>query len=69
MTNEELIARQAKQIEELRDEVSALKARADLAVRHMVCMGGPLNDNKLRYSNEQLMTFVNIEHALTGVRR
>lgn len=64
MTDNELIARQAKQIEELRDQVAIMEGQIATAISHMVCIGGPLNDNKLMYSKEQLMTFVYIEQAL-----
>ena len=64
MTTEELIARQAKQIEELRDENAELKERARKARLHIYCIGGPLNDNKLGYTKDQLVTFQEILWAL-----
>ncbi len=60
----ELIARQAKQLEELRDEVADLKERARRARLHIYCIGGPLNDNKLGYSNQQMVTFARIADEL-----
>ncbi len=57
MDEVELIARQAKQIEELRDQVADLKARAKRAASHIYCIGGPLNDNRLGYSRQQMVTF------------
>ena len=60
MTDEELIARQAKQLEELRDEVADLKARARKARLHIYCIGSPLNDNRLGYSKPQMVTFARI---------
>ncbi len=66
MTEAELIARQAKQIEELRDEVDDLKARANKALMHIYCIGGPLNDNKLGYSRAQMVTFSRISDELGG---
>ena len=66
MTEAELIARQAKQIEELRDEVADLKERASKARMHIYCIGGPLNDNKLGYSRAQMVTFARIEDELGG---
>lgn len=50
ISDTEMIARQAKQLEELRDEVADLKERIRLAALHIYCIGGPLNDNKLGYS-------------------
>lgn len=65
VTETQLIARQAKQIEELRDEVADLKDRAKKALSHIYCIGGPLNDNKLKYTGEQLRTFANIADELS----
>lgn len=64
MTEAELIARQAKQLEELRDEVADLKERARRARLHIYCIGGPLNDNKLGYSKPQMVTFARISEEL-----
>lgn len=64
MTEIELIARQAKQLEELRDEVEDLEERARKALLHIYCIGGPLNDNKLGYSKTQLVTFARIAEEL-----
>lgn len=69
MTEAELIARQAKQIEELRDEVADLKCRSRKAFSHIYCIGGPLNDNKLGYSKPQMVTFVRIAEELGDVWR
>lgn len=67
MTEAELIARQAKQIEELRDEVADLKCRVRSARLHIYCIGGPLNDNKLGYSRPQMVTFSRIADELGNV--
>lgn len=64
LTDVELIARQAKQLEDLRDEVAALKERVRVALSLMYCIGGPLNDNRLHYTGEQLVTFSRIAEAL-----
>lgn len=67
MTEEELIARQAKQLEELRDEVADLKERSRRARLHIYCIGGPLNDNKLGYTKPQMATFAYIADELGDV--
>ena len=67
MKEAELIARQAKQLEELRDEVADLKERARRARLHIYCIGGPLNDNKLGYTRAQLVTFARIVEELGDV--
>lgn len=67
MKEAELIARQAKQIEELRDEVADLKERVRRARLHVYCIGGPLNDNKLGYTRVQMVTFARIADELGDV--
>ena len=67
MENTELIARQAKENAELRDEVAELKERIVSVNNILYCIGGPLNDNKLEYSREQLSTFFAIAYKLEGV--
>lgn len=64
MTEQELITRQAKQLEELRDEVADLKERVRKARMHIYCIGGPLNDNVLGYSRAQMSTFARIANEL-----
>lgn len=64
MTEAELIARQALQIEELRDEVKMLREGISVARGHMICIGGPLNDNVLGFTKEQRFVFHRIEQAL-----
>ena len=65
MTNNELIAIQAKQIGELREKVADLKQSICKARMHIYCIGGPLNDNKLNYSAAQKVTFLKIDKELT----
>lgn len=60
MTNDQLIARQAKQLEELKDDVADLSNRLKQIRLNIICIGGPLNDNKLHYSHEQLRVFSKI---------
>lgn len=67
MKEAELIARQAKQLEELRDEVADLKERVRRARLHVYCIGGPLNDNKLGYTRAQMVTFARIVDELGDV--
>ena len=67
MTEAELIARQAKKIEELRDEVADMKERIKRARLPIYCIGGPLNDNKLGYTREQMVTFSRIADELGDV--
>jgi len=66
MTDEQLIARQAKQLEELRDKVAGLGERLGDAYSLLYCIGGPLNDNKHLFTREQLSVFQRIADALNG---
>jgi len=64
MTKDELIANQQIEIEELKQKsISFVKAKEKI---HSIlyCIGGPLNDNKLLYSREQLLTFIQIRDAI-----
>lgn len=67
MTQDELIARQALQLEELRDEVANLRERMHRAWSHIYCIGGPLNDNKLGYTRDQMATFARIADEIGDV--
>jgi nucleoside-triphosphatase THEP1 len=62
----EVVARQAMKLERLEDENEQLRDRISRAKRHMICIGGPLNDNKLGYSREQMATFFRIKEELDG---
>jgi hypothetical protein len=64
MTNEEVIARQAKELYELRDQVARLKENASNARMFIYGCGGPLNDNVDGYSREQMVTFQRIADEL-----
>lgn len=67
MTEAELIARQARQIEEMRDELVDLKERIRNARLHIYCIGGPLNDNVLGYTRAQMAPFFRIAETLGDV--
>lgn len=60
VTESELIARQAMQIETLKDQVDDYEKRLAAIHREITGIGGPLNDNVLGYSNRQLMPFSRI---------
>lgn len=57
MTNDELIAKQAKQIAQLEERVGTLGAALDNIECRLVCITGPLNGNEMGYSNSQLYIF------------
>lgn len=66
MKRAEIIARYAERIEELTDELRDYERRVKNAIGLMIRIGGPLNDNKLGYTKEQLVTFKQIEEILVG---
>jgi len=64
MTEAELIARQALRIAELEEQLkdySACLRDIDLTLH---CIGGPLNDNVLMYSQKQLGVFHRIAESI-----
>lgn len=64
MNDLEVIARQAVKLERLEAENAHLKSCISRARLHIICIGGPLNDNKLCYSREQMVTFFRIKEEL-----
>lgn len=64
MTKDELIAKQQIEIESLKKTVSLFREDIDTVHNIIFCVGGPLNDNKLMYTKEQMMDFWRIKEAL-----
>ncbi len=64
MTNEQwyknLAAEQALKISQLEADNARLTENARQIKLELVCIGGPLNDNKLRYTREQLVPLARI---------
>lgn len=60
MTNDEIIAKQQIEIENLREWQGWVKIDFENIRSILYCIGGPLNDNVLNYSKEQLSTFFRI---------
>lgn len=63
-SDDSTIARQARTIEILEDRVAELEKAVKDAQLHIICIGGPLNDNKLGYTKEQMVTFFRIKECL-----
>jgi hypothetical protein len=59
-----VIGQQTVEISELKAQVEDLSSRINKAVMHMICIGGPLNDNKLQFNKEQLRLIRQIHSAL-----
>lgn len=64
MTEIDVIARQAVKIETIEADNERMRQALQDAKLHIVCVGGPLNDNKLGYSKEQMWTFQRILDAV-----
>ena len=64
MTNDELVARQARRIAELEDKLAEYEEACDKIYLTIYCIGGPLNDNKLGYTHAQMGNFARIAECL-----
>lgn len=64
MTKDELITKQQLEIETLKEQVAAHKDREQQVFYVLYSIGAPLNDNKLRFSKEQLGPFFQISNIL-----
>jgi hypothetical protein len=60
MSNEQVIVDQARKLATLEQENDLMQTGMKTAIRRMICIGGPLNDNKLGYSHEQQQVFQRI---------
>ena len=58
---DQLIADQAKQLWDANERIKRMKYALDAIHKSLICIGGPLNDNNLNYSNEQLDLFFRIQ--------
>lgn len=56
-SNEEVIAEQARRLMSYEKSEADYKARLRAIRMIIIGVGGPLNDNKLHYTNAQLHTF------------
>ena len=60
MTDDELIANQARQIANLNEQVRNYRDSAKRVVSLIYGIGGPLNDNKLGYTKEQILDWFKV---------
>lgn len=67
MEDDKLVAKQARDIDRLTTENVDMSEALERIRLRMVCIGGPLNDNRLAYSNEQLVTFAHILQDVENV--
>lgn len=64
MSKDELITKQQLQIEEMKQKIKDMEGAKRIALSHIYCIGGPLNDNRLGYSKPQMVTFARIAEEL-----
>jgi hypothetical protein len=67
VNDSELIAQQARRIADLQERLMDFEEAADTIRNVVYCIGGPLNDNKLGYTREQMINFDRIVKALPNV--
>lgn len=60
MTDDEIIANQARKIEEMGETIKKYEESRNKIRMILYSVGAPLNDNFLQYSKEQLMPFFEI---------
>ena len=65
MNIQELVAKQQLEIENLKEKLQRALEDKESIVMELVCIGGPLNDNKLKYTQEQLKILFRI-HELAN---
>lgn len=64
MTKNETIARLARRVEKQRQQIKHPRGAAKRIHLLMYNIGGPLNDNKLQFTKEQLLIFQQIANEL-----
>ena len=64
MTDKQLIAQQAKEIAGLKETVYNYKNNCKQALGYLICIGGPLNDNRDGYNKKQLLPLFKIQELL-----
>jgi len=65
--NEKVIADLSRKNLELTERVNDLEKATRSIDTVLYCIGGPLNDNILEYSNKQLATFFRIKDLIRGL--
>lgn len=66
VADSQIIAQQARYIAELDATVTKQAEMISCAIKRMVCIGGPLNDNRLHYTPEQLREWRSVFDCLEG---
>ena len=66
MTKDELIVKQALLIEELKIKCASAERKYNKIHNLIYCIGGPLNDNVLKYNSKQMLDFQKIIDIIKG---
>lgn len=66
MTDKELIVAMGKELVDKNEEVAQLLAKTNKTRLKLISIGAPLNDNLLKYTDEQLVPFSEIRDILNG---
>lgn len=64
MTDTEVIAHLARELAKYQDRCNRYYDGLEEAHALLVCIGGPLNDNKLEFNKDQLKFLQNLCHVL-----
>lgn len=64
MNDNEIIADMARELTETKARCALMTKAIEDARMHIICIGGPLNDNKLQFNKEQLKLFFQIDNCL-----
>lgn len=67
MTKDELISNQQLEIENLRENCRIMYKAIDDINRFLFCIGGPLNDNVLNFTNKQIEYLFNIGYITDDI--
>ncbi len=65
--NDNTIAKQTKELYELKEKLKVYNDVVDSISSRLYCIGGPLNDNVMNYSNKQLKIFFRIAEDIKNI--
>jgi hypothetical protein len=60
----DVVARQAIKIDQLEQDNAAMRSALEAAKLHIICIGGPLNDNLRGYNREQMSEWLRVLNAI-----
>lgn len=69
LSKDDIIVKQTKEIYELKETLESYKNSFNSiskTIGSFVCIGGPLNDNNLKFNKEQIAYLYKVYNAITG---